>query len=211
MGALSAVFPDIPVCVVCGIEKDVISHLCPDCSCILEQLKAGHVNVTVLSAYASYRYEGAAAGIVKAYKYGGAQWLSEFMAESIINAVCGANVSWDIICNVPLHEKKRKSRGFDQSELLAVRIAEYTGKPYQKALRRIRNTPSQTKLNRQQRQQNMDGAFEAEAVNGSVLLIDDVLTTGATAEECARALISQGAVSVTVATFAHAETAGIDL
>lgn len=209
MGVLNAVFPDIQVCVVCGVEKDVVSHLCPVCSDILEQLKAGKADVT-LTAYASYRYEGAAAQIVKAYKYGGAQWMSAFMAKMIMHTVCDANIRWDIICNVPLHAKKHKSRGFDQSQLLAVRLAEYTGKPYEKALRRVRNTPSQTKLNRQQRQQNMEGAFESVAVKGRVLLIDDVLTTGATAAECARTLMRSGAESVTVATFAHAAI-GIDL
>ncbi|MFA5674937.1 MAG: ComF family protein [Christensenellales bacterium] len=206
MGVLNAVFPSIPVCVVCGVEKGVVSHLCPVCSGVMERLEAGYVKALALDAYSCYRYEGAAADIIKAYKYGGARWMSAFIAKMIMHTVCDSRISWDIICNVPLHEKKRKSRGFDQSELIAVRLSEYTGKPYHNALRRTRNTPSQTRLDWRQRRENMEGAFEAEAAEGNVLLIDDVLTTGATVAECAQTLARSGAGSVTVATFAHAET-----
>jgi len=80
-----------------------------------------------------------------------------------------------------------------------------TGKPYFTAIRRIRNTPSQTKLNAVERKENMRGAFEpAQAVHGRVLLVDDVLTTGATVAECANVLKAAGAQSVTVLTFARA-------
>ena len=205
MGVLDVIFPPIPVCVVCGTEKQVESYLCPACADSMAKLKAGSVDAFGFSAYAPYWYRDEAARIVQAYKYGGGRWLGAFMAQKILHTVCDAQVKIDCICHVPLHKRKRKKRGFDQARLLAIQIAEWTGKPHADTLSRIRNTPSQTKLDKPQRQQNMQDAFAARAVFGRVLLIDDVLTTGATAAECARMLMGADAQSVCVATFAQAE------
>jgi ComF family protein len=143
------------------------------------------------------------ARLVRRYKYNGDKWLSAYMAGAM-TAACDMDGA-DIICHVPLHEKRRRSRGFDQAEELAKRISEQTGKPFVSALRRIRNTKTQTKLNAVQRQENMRGAFESTCpVNGRVILVDDVLTTGATAAECAAVLMAAGAADVTVLTFARA-------
>ena len=198
------IFPYIPRCVVCGVEKRVDAYLCPDCAAELELRRAGASVAGAYPAYSAYEYEGPAAKLVQRYKYGGDKWLCDFMADAIIEAVDMSEV--DAVCHVPLHDKRRKSRGFDQASELAQSIMAQTGKPYIPALRRVRNTPTQTRLSAQKRQENMRGAFEsAERVNGCVLLIDDVLTTGATAAECAAALVAAGAASVTVATFARAE------
>ncbi len=197
-------FPYIPRCVVCGVEKRVDAYLCPDCAAELELRRAGASVAGAFAAYSAYEYGGAAARLVQRYKYGGDKWLSAFMADAIIETVDMSEV--DAVCHVPLHDKRRKSRGFDQAAELARSISAQTGKPYIEALRRVRNTPTQTKLNAQQRQENMRGAFEMAApVSGRVLLIDDVLTTGATAAACATALVAAGAANVTVATFARAE------
>jgi ComF family protein len=110
---------------------------------------------------------------------------------------------FSFVCNVPLHVKKKRSRGYDQSEELAKRISETMGIPYINALRRVRFTKTQTKLTEQQRRENIKGAFEkAKDLSGDVLIVDDVLTTGATAIECSQILKSAGAKSVTVLTFA---------
>ncbi len=198
------IFPYIPRCVVCGVEKRVDAYLCPDCAAELELVRAGASVAGAYPAYSAYEYGGPVAKLVQRYKYGGDKWLCAFMADAIIEAMDMSAV--DAVCHVPLHDRRRKSRGFDQAAELAKSIAEQTGKPYVVALRRVRNTPTQTKLSAQQRQENMRGAFEsAERVSGRVLLIDDVLTTGSTAAECAAVLVAAGAASVTVATFARAE------
>ncbi len=202
---LDALFPYIPFCVVCGAEKGVLAYLCPGCQYIMERLSAGRADAQGFDAYAPYRYENEAAAIVQQYKYGGNRWLSKFMAEMMMHSVCTAHLSFDCVCHVPLHSKKRKMRGFDQAALLAQGIAQLLQKPYVNALRRVRNTPSQTRLDIRQRRENMDGAFETcTPVNGRMLLVDDVLTTGATAAECARVLLFAGAQSVAVVTFAQA-------
>lgn len=200
-----ALFPYIPRCVVCGTEKGVSAYLCPTCGADMDTLRMGQTNAAGLDAYAAYRYDGHAAHIVQSYKYGCRRWLSSFMAQAMLHAIVNARTGFDCVCHVPLHSKKRRKRGFDQAELLAKRIAALTGKPYMAAIKRTRNTPSQTKLNAVERKDNIRGAFEAaQAVQGRVLLVDDVLTTGATVAECADVLKAAGAQSVTVLTFARA-------
>ena len=198
-------FPYIPKCVVCGTEKGVSDYLCPACAAAMQPLSAGKTQAAGLEAVAAYDYDGPAARLVQRYKYGGSRYLSAFMAQAMLRAFIETGMSFDYLCHVPLHPKKRRKRGFDQAALLANRLAALTGRPHVDAIRRIRNTPSQTKLTMAQRKQNMRGAFEAVLpITGRVLLIDDVFTTGATAAECASVLKSAGAQSVTVLTFARA-------
>jgi len=197
------IFPYIPSCVVCGVEKGVDAYLCPACKKELDKRRAGRSAAGEFDAYSAYDYDGPAARLVRRYKYGGDKWLCAFMADAMTET-CDVT-GFDVVCHVPLHDKRRKSRGFDQAEELAKTIAGKTGKPYVCALKRIRNTPTQTKLNAARRQENMRGAFESvQRVSGRVLLVDDVLTTGATTGECAEALMDAGAKSVTVVTFARA-------
>ncbi len=202
-------FPYIPKCVVCGTEKNVTDYLCPPCAGTMRALSAGKTQAVGLDAVSAYVYDGPAARTVQRYKYGGSRYLSAFMAQAMLRAAIEAEVKFNCLCHVPLHRKKRRKRGFDQAALLAERLAALTGKPHMDAIRRIRNTPSQTKLSAVQRKDNMRGAFEAvQPVTGRVLLVDDVFTTGATAAECAGVLKAAGAASVTVLTFARAKDIG---
>src|SRR5690606_38863803 len=113
----------------------------------------------------------------------------------------------DIICAVPLHRTRLIRRRFNQSALLALEIAKRSRRPALPDLRlRTRATPSQGGLSARGRQRNVSGAFavnpaRAAAIKGRrVLLIDDVLTTGATVNGCARALLAGGAADVMVLT-----------
>ncbi len=203
-----AVFPYIPKCVCCGTEKGVGDYLCPRCAKELESFKAGESDIEGIKAISLYNYDGPIKSIVTGYKYGGRKWLSRFMGGEMGKQLKSL-ISIDCVCNVPLHEKRRKARGFDQSEEIARRVSETAGIPYISALKRIRNTKTQTRLNERERAENIKGAFEiAERVSGNVLLIDDVLTTGATAGECARVLKQAGAENVYVMTFARAVMRG---
>ncbi len=109
---------------------------------------------------------------------------------------------------VPLHWTRRWRRGFNQSELLARALACAVGVPCRcGVLRRIRRTPPQTRQTPAQRRTNVHGAFQTSAgldlTGQTVLLVDDVLTTGATAHEAARALRRAGASKIVVAVLAH--------
>ena len=116
-------------------------------------------------------------------------------------------IKFDIIIYTPLHKKRLSQRGFNQAELLAKVIAKQLDRPLGRdALLKIKHTRTQSRLTRFQRQRNMHDAFkinpQASIENKIVLLIDDVYTTGATANECARQLKNAGAKEVYVATAA---------
>ncbi len=151
-----------------------------------------------------------ARGVIHAFKYADQPYLSSYLAGWM-------NKEWDkypdlkeaqLILPVPLYKKKQRQRGYNQSELLARELAKLRNLPLDTtSLIRSRNTPSQTKLGREGRLQNMSGAFSCvnpAAVKGKiVLLIDDVATTGATLEGCAEALKAAGAKKVIAYTLAR--------
>jgi ComF family protein len=146
------------------------------------------------------------------FKYGRIQTLSGPLGRLLARAL-PREQSFDVIVPMPLHWRKRWQRGFNQSELLAREIGRRTNTPVQNALRRVRGTVSQAGLTSAKRRENVSGAFQAsrrakhrKALDGhSVLLIDDVMTTGATAASCARALKRGGARQVTLLTLARAD------
>ncbi|MBO4707212.1 MAG: ComF family protein [Elusimicrobiaceae bacterium] len=103
---------------------------------------------------------------------------------------------------VPIYKSRQRKRGFNQAEVLANHLSKLCGIPVLNALVRIKNTKSQTKLTREQRKENISGAFalvkgmEGQIKKEAIILIDDVCTTSATLEECARVLKAAGAREV---------------
>ena len=141
--------------------------------------------------------------IVHEFKYerrlAHSQGIASRMALFLMNYPWMSNVN--LIVPVPLHSSRLKSRGYNQSQLLADYLGNTFGLPVvSEVLVRIRSTPSQTSLNQQQRLQNVAGAFQADNLNllagKNVLLVDDVITTGATLNECAKTLLKAGAKNV---------------
>ncbi len=113
----------------------------------------------------------------------------------------------DAIVPVPLHPTRQRERGYNQAVLLAELLARGAGVPVVMALQRVRYTPSQTRLDREGRIENLRNAFalrqNAPVKSRHLLLVDDVLTTGSTVNECARILKQAGAASVRVAVVAR--------
>ena len=112
----------------------------------------------------------------------------------------------DAIVPVPLYPTRQRARGYNQAELLAHELARWMKKPVERrALARVKDTPSQTGLTPLQRIENVRGAFAASAKLdlGRILLVDDVCTTGATLNACARTLKRAGATEVLAATVAR--------
>lgn len=161
-------------------------------------------------ATAPCRHEGVAREAIHAFKYQGADFLAPFLADLMIVDLSETTFlkKVDLIVPVPLHWIKKMKRGYNQAALLAKRVAEHYRLPCDlTTLMRIRETPTQTALTRTQRQENLRGTFAVrwpEKVKGKIILLcDDVMTTGATASECARTLMAAGARAVYVSVVAR--------
>ena len=199
--AADTAMPHINKCVICGIEKDVVDSLCSPCRDDITSLEHGDTSAKGFDAFSVYDYSGDIAKLVRSYKYNGKRYLADFMATQMAKALDG---DYSAVCHVPLHKKRLAQRGFDQAELLAKSISVKTGIPFAHVIERTRNTKTQVSLGQKQRQENMKGAFVAVGdISGNVLLIDDVLTTGATTAECAQVLMGAGAGAVFIITFAR--------
>jgi ComF family protein len=115
----------------------------------------------------------------------------------------------DVVLAIPMHWRRRLARGYDHAMLLASAVAGPLGLPVGRELVRIRHTPPQVHLPRTARIQNVRGAFAVRSRRGiegaRVLLVDDVTTTGATANEATRALLAAGAASVVLSVVAKSE------
>ncbi len=161
-------------------------------------------------ARSAVRYEGAVGDALRALKYDGALWMIDDLADLLFACVRAeyAAVSFDWVVPVPLYPVRRRARGFNQSALLGKSLARRMGVIYNdKQVRRVRPTVTQTGLTAPQRAANVSGAFRAalfSRLNGKrILLVDDVMTTGATVNACAEALKKGGAASVHVITAAR--------
>jgi len=145
--------------------------------------------------------------MVLALKYQGRISLAPFLAESMGTELLQRpeHLPADLIVPVPLHPVRLRERTFNQAELLARSLSKQLDVPYESDLLiRCRPTRPQAELNRQERTRNVRGAFdlrgEARVKGLRILLVDDVFTTGSTAEACARLLKSAGARTVVVVT-----------
>jgi ComF family protein len=130
------------------------------------------------------------------------------MGRLIIERLENELASVDLVVPVPLAGSRGRRRGYNQAGLLATVLAEAAGQPLLEALRRRRSTPSQAaSASAEERRRNVAGAFavrDGVALDGRrVLLIDDVATTGATLDACARPLLAAGAAEVRALTFAR--------
>lgn len=148
--------------------------------------------------------------IVHRFKYSGGVWFERFLANALIHEAVPALLAekWDMIVPIPLHPLKERERQFNQAERLARRLSEAAGLPMNARLvQRVESTATQTMLGRQERAENMRAAFavrKGQSLSGQkIVLVDDVLTTGATTSSCAMALRKAGAGDVCVWTVAR--------
>jgi ComF family protein len=151
---------------------------------------------------AAFDMEGAARRAVHALKYRGVRALAPFMASRL--APLRDRLEFDAAMPVPLHRSRLKSRGFNQAEVLLAQLDWPRGPG---RLRRIRKTATQVGMHLGERRSNVAGAFayEGPSLTGlAIALVDDVITTGATGNECARVLRDHGAKSVVIVAFARA-------
>lgn len=196
---------DGPVCPQCGQPFDspiALAHS-PGHRCRACREKPPRFD----RALSPYRYEGVLEQAIRFFKYRRKDALAAPLADLML-AWADRLPPVDLVMPVPLHPSRLRTREFNQSLLLADRIARRLGLPLSfEHLERIRQTRPQTELDRAGRARNVRRAFAVREPDGlkdiRVLLVDDVLTTGATVNDCARALKRAGADSVTVLTLAR--------
>jgi len=196
-----------PRCQRCG--HPVTTHACKWC-----------VNLPVfVRAARSYCWIGAGTGkeIVHALKYDGWTRLAEAMAERMAHVSFPSDVTREraALIPVPLSRNRLRERGFNQSEILAARLADMWTIPMRKdVLERASSTRSQTQLTPGERLGNVAGAFSVPAraraaIRGlHLVLVDDVVTTGSTLRACADALFATGARTISYMTFGRAPASG---
>lgn len=194
-----------PMCQRCGepvhgvIDHDYLCHTCTQ--------RPPHYG----RARAAIHYNNTGRAMLMDFKYNHALWLEPFLADLLETAVRSHydGVAFDAVCAVPLHPVKQRERGYNQSRLLAAALARRLRVTLmgRRALQRVRWTPSQTRLTAGQRLTNVRGAFgttnPAAWTSRRILLVDDVMTTGATVGACARVILDAGAASVDVITVAR--------
>ncbi|MFO7865993.1 MAG: ComF family protein [Candidatus Aminicenantes bacterium] len=158
-------------------------------------------------------YSGKLRDVILLFKYRKYRVLGRPLAEFIQLNLCGRRELWggiDLVVPVPLHKKRQRERGFNQSLVLARHLASWLNYPLaSKILSRPVFRPPQTALRAGERRRSVRGVFSvknpAKLTRKTVLLVDDVCTTGATLEECSRVLLQSGAREVRAVTLARTE------
>jgi len=208
------IFP--PRCVFCGTVVPPSTLVCEKCgreiTCInvVKCIELPSVGKTVPCAV-PYSYEGTIRQSIINFKfYGQTQFrglYSEKMAEHM--KISFSDYHFDAITSVPISAKRRKLRGYNQSELIARSTGKYLNLPYHEYLIKTEDNKEQHKLSEIQRQRNVKGVYkpkrESQIVGKNILLVDDIVTTGATLRECATVLFQSGASGVACAAIAEVE------
>ena len=202
-GACSACMEELsfvsqPVCMGCGKELKKSSfdcgpaeEYCPDCM---------RHRRSFLGGIALLNYNEGARKVMAGLKYKNRREYADFLTEEMVKRH-GRQIlrlQAEAIVPVPIHKKRRRERGYNQAELLAEGLSRRLSIPVKKLLFRVENTTAQKKLGYEARQKNEEKAFAAADCKGMgrVLLVDDIYTTGATAEACTRALLGAGVFQV---------------
>ena len=177
-----------PYCPGCGATLDNALDLCSDC--LREERRPWQ------NAIALFPHQGLGRELIHRFKYRDAPEIARTLAILGAEALRDRGLQVDCIVPVPLHWTRRWWRGFNQTALFCARLSAETGIPVRDCLDRIRRTRRQARLNREQRKKNLLAAFSLKDRNfcpeGNILLIDDVLTTGATLSAAAHELLRAG-------------------
>ncbi|MBC8531848.1 ComF family protein [Gehongia tenuis] len=149
---------------------------------------------------AAFHYEDAAAKLIRDFKYGEKLWIADILAGYMADRVRELDGKADVIVPVPLHSSRLRQRGFNQALKLAEGLGRELSIPVVDGLVRLRKTKTQTKLNHLEREANVRGAFKVKdeiSFDGmTVMLVDDVVTTGSTLKACGEEILKAGADEV---------------
>jgi competence protein ComFC len=204
-------FTDNCLCLSCLKNINYLSTKCELCSgeihngyCTICSNKKWYVSRNLTLA----EYTGTMKEVLHIYKFKGRKRLHKRLSELAYSEIIGEDLDYDLLTTVPMSRAKKWKRGYNQSELIARDLAHKTGKGYRSILVERHGSRSQKELRYKERFLNILDRFKIKnisAVKGKrILLVDDVITTGATINECARILKLNGAVEVYSLTVARA-------
>lgn len=195
-----------PVCGQCGLPLAEPAPLCTACDWAPPTFRA---------ARAAVRYNEAAKRLILPFKYADRPEAARGLARLLLRPGAALLTAADLLVPVPLHKTRLAARGYNQAGQLARALARLTGRPVAiDALIRLRATRALSELDQHERETAMNGAIavrpgrQSLVAGRTVLLIDDVLTSGATASACAMALLEAGAAAVDVLAIARVADAG---
>ena len=223
----NALFYEKWTCNICGAEifsgifcdncNKKISHIkenrCEHCGRITyakvpfcDSCKTQNLNFD--KARSLYEYKEPISYLIQNFKYDNCRYLARIFAGELYSLYQEEGFELDVITFVPMHEERLVKRGYNQSQLLAEELSNLVGAPLINALTKTVETERQANLNLQERRKNLKGSFKADkkqVKDKSVLLVDDVLTTGSTVDVISELLKKAGAKSVYVLTIASVQ------
>lgn len=210
-GLLEIIFPSEKVCANCGRIEVYDYGLCRECysevltKSIFSKVQYNYpIKVAFDEVYSVCRYEGFPKEMVRRLKYKEKVELSYVFAKFMVDVINKYNLDFDIIVPVPSSKKRIRIRGYNQANLIARNISNLTNKKKVECIEKIKDTKSQTLFKDQNRWYNVKGVFKCntDLTGKSILLVDDVFTSGATAHFCSVALKKSNAKNIIVLTFA---------
>lgn len=191
----------------------ILNHFCPRCGMQLPKdgegacINCKRNNYHFETARAVFSYKDKVVPMIHKFKYSKYKFLAEPFAYFMYDIIIKNNWKIDKIAYVPLHPKREKNRGYNQSRELAIHLSRLTNIPIFDDIVRIKDTPTQTKLSRKDREENVKNCFKVssknEIKNLNILLLDDVFTTGSTTNEICKELKHSGSGQIFVLTIAH--------
>lgn len=182
--------------------------MCDVCNAAIQQASKTYNLSYIDQCYAAFYYCDVSRLAIFRLKYYGKRRLARPIARLMHDEARARGLSGDIIVPVPIHKSRMRQRGFNQARLLALELANLMALPCADILKRTKHTEKQAGMSLAQRLSNIEGAFDIEPCNiqdKHIILVDDILTTGTTAAQCAKLLLEQGASEVSLIVFLTAD------
>lgn len=187
-------------CIRCGQPHTKIgTGICLSCS---------SANFYFTQARSSLKFEGDVQKAIHKFKYARYKFLAKPFAEFLFDTLQSNNWKIDLIAYVPLYPTREKSRGYNQSKILAEELSKLTNIPIFDDIIRLKDTPTQTSLSKRERMENVKDCFKvnnrSQVRDKNILLVDDVFTTGSTCDSISKQLKKYHATNIYILTICHA-------